>query len=228
MSYNIPNVLLKSQLHNYSKPDSTATKAPVENRKELNDASINSILEDELPFDIFRKPGMAKILSFAMPGYTAPHRDFIRQKLALLYCLYTRKLRDLMLQIGFLALTSDIWKTSHQVHFIALTAHAFTRNYEHLPIVIGCRRIIAQHLSASIGRYIKYEPVCIGIKRSQIISITTDNDTNIKEVAATLKFGSPISCMAHNLNLVVKKGLCLWIKPKAEKQVHVGIGNDWK
>ena len=187
-----------------------------ERRKELNDAIINSILEDGLPFDIFRKPGMAKFLSVAIPGYTAPHRKTIRQKIALLYCLYTRKLRDLMPQIGFLALTSDIWKNSRQVHLIALTAHAFTRYYEHVPIVIGCRRIIGQHLSASIERYIKYELDRIGIKRSQIISITTDNDSNIKKVAATLKFGSPIRCMTHNLNLVVNKGLCLWVKPKAE------------
>lgn len=160
---------------------------------------------------------MAKFLSIAVPGYIAPHRKTIRRRIAVLYSLYKRKLRNLMPHIDFVALTSDIWKNSRQMHFIALTAHVFTNKYEHVPIVIGCRRIIGQHLSLSIERYIKYELESIGIRRSQIVSITTDNGSNMKKVAASLKFGSPISCMAHNLNLVVNKGLCLWIKPKAEK-----------
>ncbi|CAF4052930.1 unnamed protein product, partial [Rotaria magnacalcarata] len=191
--HKIPNVLFKSQIYDNSKPNLTTISS--ERRKDLNDSIINAVVQD---------------------GYLAPHRKTIRRQIATLYSLYTKKLRNLVLRLGFLSLTSDIWKNSRQVHFIALTAHAFTSNYEHVPIVIGCRRIIGQHTSVSIERYIKYELDRIGIKPSQVVSITTDNGSNIKKVAATLKFGSPISCMAHNLNLVVNKGLCLWIQPKAE------------
>ncbi|CAF1685048.1 unnamed protein product [Rotaria magnacalcarata] len=212
--HKIPNVLFKSQTYDNSKPNLTTISS--ERRKDLNDSIIDAVVQDGLAFDTFRRPGMAKFLSVAIPGYVAPHRKTIRRRIATLYSLHTKKLRDLVPRLGFLSLTSDIWKNSRQVHFIALTAHAFTSNYEHVPIVIGCRRILGQHTSVSIERYIKYELDRIGIKPSQVVSITTDNGSNIKKVAATLKFGAPISCMAHNLNLVVHKGLCLWIQPKAE------------
>ncbi len=106
-----------------------------------------------------------------------------------------------------------MWKSSRKIHFISITVHTFTNKYEHVPIILGCRRIIGQHLSSTIESYIQYELDRIGVRKDQIISITTDNGSNIKKATSTLKFGQPIRCMAHNLNLVVKKGLCLWIEP---------------
>ncbi|CAF3812608.1 unnamed protein product, partial [Rotaria sordida] len=102
------------------------------------------------------------------------------------------------------------------VHFISLTAHTFTHHYEHVSIVLGFRRIIGPHSSTLIENYIQYELDRLGIQPQQIISITTDNGSNMKKAAATLRFGNPISCMAHNLNLVVSKGLCLWSEPKQD------------
>jgi hypothetical protein len=86
-----------------------------------------------------------------------------------------------------------------------------------MSIVIECRRIIGQHLAASIERYIKYELNRLGIQKEQVISITTDNGSNMKLATSSLKFGERISCMAHNLSLVIKKGLCLWIEPKPDE-----------
>ncbi|CAF3046274.1 unnamed protein product [Rotaria socialis] len=180
--HQIPNVLFKSQNNDHSKPN--LTTIPSARIKYLNESTINAIVQDGLAFDTFRRPGMAKFLYVAIPGYVAPHRKTIRRRIATLYSFYTKKLRNLLPRLGFLALTSDIWKNSRQVHFIALTAHAFTRNYEQVPIVIGCRRIIGQHLASSIERYIKYELDRIGIKPNQIISITTNNGSNMKKVAS--------------------------------------------
>lgn len=160
---------------------------------------------------------MSQFLSTALPGYKGPHRKTVRRRIAALYSLYTAKLRLLLPKVGLLALTSDLWKNSRHVHFISLTAHVFTKSYEHIPIVLGCRHVVGRHLATTIERYIKYELDRLGIKQEQIVSITTDNGSNMKKARSTHKFGSPIGCMAHNFNLVVNKGLCLWIEPKPDK-----------
>ena len=208
-------MLFKSQTQNNVETD--ATTIPPELKKELFDAAVNCIIEDGLPFDTFRRSGMVKFISKLLPGFVGPHRKTVRRRLAALYSLHTAQLRALIPKLDFLALTCDLWKNSRQIHFISLTAHTFTRKYEHVPIVLGCRRIIGQHLSVTIQRYIQYELNRIGIQQYQIVGITTDNGSNIKQATSTLKFGQPIRCMAHNLNLVVKKALCLWIEPNSNE-----------
>ena len=160
---------------------------------------------------------MLKFLSTAVPGYCGPHRKTMRRRIAALYSLHTSKLRAIVPKLGLIALTSDLWKNSRQVYFICVTIHAFTSTFEHVPITIGCRRIIGPHLAPSIERYISFEVNRIGIKPEQLISITTDNGSNMKKVTLSNKFGQRISCMVHNLNLVINKGLCLWIEPKPDE-----------
>ncbi|CAF3996868.1 unnamed protein product [Rotaria sordida] len=213
-SHQISNVLYKSQINSYSKSISTTISS--DRKDELHNAAINCVIEDGLPFDTFGRPGMSKFLSTAVPGYVGPDRKTVRKRIATSYSLYTKKLRALMPKLDFISLTSDLWKSSNQVHFISLTAHTFTHHYEHVSIVLGFRRIIGPHSSTLIENYIQYELDRLGIQPHQIVSITTDNGSNIKKAAATLRFGNPISCMAHNLNLVVHKGLYLWSEPKQD------------
>jgi hypothetical protein len=200
-------MLFKSQIHDNLKINTIPISS--ERKKKLYSAAVNCIIEDGLPFDTFRRPGMSMFLSEILPGFVGPHRKTIRHRVAALYSLHTAKLRALIPKLDLLALACDLWKSSRKIHFISLTAHTFTNKYEHVPIILGCRRIIGQHLSSNIERYIQYELNRIGITQDQIISITTDNGSNIKKATSTFKFGQPIRCMAHNLNLVVKKGLCL-------------------
>lgn len=210
------NVLFKSQINNVSKVNETTTIS-TDRKKELIDAAVNCVVEDGLPFNIFRRSGMSNFLATAVPGFVGPHRKTVRKRIAALYSSHMNKLRSLLTQLDFIALTTDMWKSSRQVHYISLTAHVFNHKFEAVPIVLTCRHVIGQHLSTSITRYIKYELHRLGIQPHQVISITTDNGSNIKKATSTREFGQPISCAAHNLNLVVKKGLCLWKEPKADR-----------
>ena len=150
---------------------------------------------------------MSKFLSSAVPGYCGRHRKTVRRRMPALYFFHTSKLHAIVPNLGLIALTSDLWKNSRQMHFICVTMHAFTSTFEHVPIIIGCRRIIGPHIASSIERYISFELDRIGIKPEQLISITTDNGSNVKNATSSNRFGQRISCMVHNLNLVVNKGL---------------------
>ncbi|CAF1407026.1 unnamed protein product [Adineta steineri] len=69
-------------------------------------------LHDGLPFGIFRRSGMRKFLYTAEPGYIGPNRKTVRQKIAAIYSSYTDHLRSLPIKIDFLALTSDLRRSS--------------------------------------------------------------------------------------------------------------------
>lgn len=208
-------MLFKSQTNNISK--SNETTISTDRKKELFDAAVNCVVEDGLPFNIFRKSGMSKLLATAVPGFIGPHRKTVRKRIAALYSSHMAKLRLMLPQLGLIALTTDMWKNSRQIHYISLTAHVFNHKFEAIPIILSCRRVIGKHLSTCIKRYIKYELNRLGIQPGQVISITTDNGSNIKKATATFEFGQPIRCAAHNMNLVVKKGLCLWKEPKPDE-----------
>ena len=213
--HQVPNILYTSQMS-----DDPKLQAPIispERKRVLHAAAVDCILRDGLPFGLFRRPGMSKFLQTAVPGYVGPHRTTIRQKIAAIYSSYTIKLRSVLANIDFLALTCDLWRSSKRVYFISLTGHLFTKTYESVPIVLGCRRVVGRHLSSIIQRYITFELNRLNIKQEQIISITTDNGSEMKKATSTFKFGNPMSCMAHNLNLVVKHGLCLWKEPKPDE-----------
>ncbi|CAF4551322.1 unnamed protein product, partial [Rotaria magnacalcarata] len=66
--------------------------------------------------------------------------------------------------------------------------HVFTDKYETIPIVLGCRRVIGRHSSTTIERYIEFELKRLSIKQEQLVSITTDNGSDIKKATSTLKF----------------------------------------
>ena len=207
----MPNMLFPSQTQKTSCPKSIVT---MERRKELHASAVNCIVRDGLPFDIFRRSGMSDFLNSMVPGYRGPHRKTVRNQIGRMYSTHTQNLCQFFSEIDVVALTSDIWKNSRQIYFISLTAHTFSKNFENISIVVGCRRLIGPHQSSSIEQYINYEINRLGIKREQIISIITDNGSNIKKATSSLQYGFRVSCMGHNLNLVVNRRLALWHEPK--------------
>lgn len=188
-----------------------------ERKRELHDAAVDCIIRDGLSFGVFQQPGMSQFLQVAVSGYKGPDRKIVRSKIAVLYSSYTKRLRSVLSKIDFLALTCDLWRSSKRIYFISLTGHVFTNKYETIPIVLGCRRIIGRHLSTNIERYIDFELTRLNIKPEQIVSITTDNGSDMKKATSSFKYGTRISCMGHNFNLVVKNGLCLWKEPNPDQ-----------
>ena len=162
---------------------------------------------------------MTQLLQVAVPGYIGLNRKTVRKKVAALYSSYTTKLRSVLSKIDFIALTCDLWRNSKRIYFISLTGHVFNNEYESISIVLGCRRAIGRHLSTTIENYITFELRRLNIKPEQIVSITTDNGSEMKKATSTLKFGNHISCMGHDLSLVVKHGLCLWKEPNPDEYV---------
>ena len=214
--HKIPNVLFKSQMKKEEKTP-LITILSSEHKRDLHAAAVQCVIRDGLSFRSFRNAGMEEFLAVAVPGYRGPHRKTVRRMIGALYSAHTVELRNIFKSVTSLALTTDIWKSAQKIHYISLTAHVLNDGFECVPIVIGCRHLIGRHFASNLSRYIMYELNRVGISNDQIMSITTDNGSDIKKATSSFDFGRRIACMAHNINLVVKKGLCLWEKPNIDE-----------
>ncbi|CAF3061795.1 unnamed protein product [Rotaria socialis] len=127
-----------------------------QNKKALDTAAIQVILEDSHAFNIFRKSGMQKFLSLATPGYRDPDRKTV--------------------------VKLDIWKSIRQDHFLCLSAHYYDDHYEANSHVISFRRFLGTHYSDRIEQFISHEIEKLNIE-AKIRSITTDNGADIRLAA---------------------------------------------
>jgi hypothetical protein len=115
------------------------------------------------------------------------------------------------------SLTTDLWTSSKERPYIAITAHFVNQNYEQKCLLIDFSNIQYPHtgsqiknsLEDAINRYELYD---------KLASITTDNAPNngvaldLLELSKTEHFPNfynsfHIRCFAHVINLVVQSGI---------------------
>ena len=56
-----------------------------EEKKLLDEAAIEAIVQDGLPFNHFQKTGMKKFLAVIKDGYKGPHRKTVRRRLGIFH-----------------------------------------------------------------------------------------------------------------------------------------------
>lgn len=183
-----------------------ATKTPSlppEVKKELDEKLINAIIIDSRPFGDFSRPGMKMFLTAAIPQYKPLHRTTISRRLAVLYKEHRQSLKKVLSNIPHVSLTTDIWRSNRSRYFISLTGHFFDADFKLICITLGFRLIRGRHISKRLKKFIEFEIKFYGIG-DKIRSCTTDNALNITNAITSLNIGTNYSCMAHNLNLMVK------------------------
>ncbi|CAF3065425.1 unnamed protein product [Rotaria socialis] len=186
---------------------------PHELKQQLDEKQINATIIDSRPFGDFSRKGLREFLATAIPGYKPLHRTTVRNRLHMLYNEHRRKLRQILANVSDLALTTDIWKDSRNRFFISLTGHYYDQNFKLVSLILSFRLLTGSHIGDRLAKYIKNEIIALNIEQ-KVRSITTDNAPNIVKAVKKLGMGIHISCMAHNLNLIIKSTLF----PKKKKK----------
>ena len=132
-----------------------------------------------------------------------------------MYHNYRKELRTTLVSVRAIAITVDVW-TKRKMSYICLTGHAFNSKYESIPLVLGLRTISGPHEAPAIKKYIIYELCRLNIQ-DKVCAIVTDNGSDVKKAVNDIKPDLRLSCLAHDLNLVVKNGLRLWDTPTNKK-----------
>lgn len=178
-------------------------------KKALDKALIECIIRDSRPFNDFRKPGMLKFLKKAVPGYKPPHRTTVAKRNKIEYIKYRSKLKDALKLVDWIALTTDMWKNRNGSYYLSLTGHFFDTDLETVSLNLAFRRFYGRQLSTRLETFILNEITKLDISE-KVVSITTDNAADIKSAGSRIT--DRFSCMAHNINLILKNGLGLWKK----------------
>ncbi|CAF4645497.1 unnamed protein product, partial [Rotaria socialis] len=215
-AHKFTDFLYPSQRPTKQLPEEETLSVSGQNKKALDTAAIQAIIEDSHAFNIFRKSGMQKFLSLATPGYRGPNRKTVVKRLKSMYKERRSTIRNNLSSISDISLSVDIWKSIRQDHFLCLSAHYYDDHYEANSHVISFRRFLGTHYSDRIEQFISHEIEKLNIE-AKIRSITTDNGADIRLAAQNqLKFGTRISCLIHVLNLVVQNGMWLFKIPKRQ------------
>ncbi|CAF3035694.1 unnamed protein product [Rotaria sp. Silwood2] len=156
---------------------------------------------------------MREFLATAIPGYKPLHRTTVRKRLRTLYIEHRRTLRKVLLNVSDLALTTDIWKDSRNRFYISLTGHFYDKQLKLISLTLGFRLLQGRHIANRLAKYIKNEIMSLNIEE-KVRCIITDNAPNVVSAIRKLGIGIHHSCMAHNLNLVIKSTLFPPVKKK--------------
>jgi hypothetical protein len=176
-------------------------------KKELDDAIINCIIQDSRTFNDFSKPGMKEFLNKVLPNYKPPHRTTIAKKMKTKYTQYRKMLIQVLSDVDNISITTDMWKNRNNFYYICLTGHFCDQYFNTISTVISFRRFNGQHNSEQIKKFILNEIKKLKITE-KLEAITSDSGSEIKKACSQIS--DRFTCLAHNINLILKNGLKLW------------------
>lgn len=206
------NLYSKSQI-----PKTVTTIAPVK-KKKLDKAAIKAIIIDSRSFGDFRRTGMQSFLQVATPGYKDPTARTVQRNLKQLYNEKKRLLKEQLANVQYVSITSDTWCSSRKRHYLCVTAHFITPNYEQRGTILSFRQFHGRSFAIRLRRHIRTVLGMFGLENGKIHVTTTDNGSDMRKATQYMKiFGVRLHCIAHGLNLVVQNSLNLWLKTKSKK-----------
>jgi hypothetical protein len=153
---------------------------------------------------------MKNFIDQCRQGYTGPSRATVRIHLTKLFLKIHDRLKTYFKTVTKISLTCDLWKATNLSHYLTLTGHWFDKSFGYHSTVLAFRIILERHIEKNLRTIIDFELSNLGIEKSKIASITTDNGADIKKAARVGQYGNAISCLLHIFNLVVQNGLSLW------------------
>ncbi|CAF4098315.1 unnamed protein product, partial [Rotaria sordida] len=220
--HGLKEYLYPSQLQNYQpKNKLISTKL----KQQLDKAAVQAIYVDGRSLNDFEKPGMAKFLKIAVPGYKRPTRKTVRRHLESLYKSYRAKLKNQLPEISDIGITCDVWKSSTRAYYICITAHYTDEQYRSKSFVLAFRRFLGSHTKERLQLFILNEIKKLNIEK-KVRGITTDNGPDIRAATSNIGLGFRLSCVVHLLNSTVKNGLWLHKIPKTKKKSASSSVND--
>ena len=191
------------------------TGVAAEKKKLLDEAAIQCIIVDARGFGDFRRTGMQSFLRVAVPGYYGPSSRTVQRNLARLYEKKRTDLKNELVNLSYVSITADLWRSARNRSFLCITAHYIScETFQLHSKVLSFRHFHGRHLSCRIRAHMHRVLKQFDLV-GKVITTTTDNGADMKKATELLRlFGVRFHCMAHALNLTEQKALCLWPKKK--------------
>jgi hypothetical protein len=191
---------------------STYIPIPTQKKRKLDEAAINCIISDARPWGDFKRGGLTKFLSAAVPGYTGPSSRTVQRALSKLYTKKREDFKSELAKVSNVSITVDLWRNARHHHYLCMTIHWLDSNFNLKGQVLSFRKFNGRHFANRIRLHMKRVLVQYDLL-NKVTATTTDNGSNVKAATEQIRlFGVRFHCFAHALNLTIHKGLRLWPK----------------
>ncbi|KAJ8910378.1 hypothetical protein NQ315_012825 [Exocentrus adspersus] len=152
--------------------------------------------------------GFLELLRELESQYQPPSRNtIVNSLLEEKYDSAKNKLKLLLKQAQYIALTTDGWTSTSNEGYLAVTAHFISNEWQYFSCLLSCFSYSESHTSQNLSDQLKLVVAEWEIS-DKVQVVITDNAANI--VAAVRQSNwKHIPCFAHTLNLIVQHGIKL-------------------
>ncbi|KAJ3580776.1 hypothetical protein NHX12_027326 [Muraenolepis orangiensis] len=160
------------------------------------------------PINISQGSGFKDFVYELEPRYTIPSRATITDRVVKLY----DTTKDNIIQTisgQKIALTTDGWTSLATEAYVTVTAHFINEEWELKDVLLKTIEAPKSHTAENVAKYIGNILDEYKVDRESVLSITTDNAANYVNAVERHLQAVNVPCMAHTINLAVRKGLAV-------------------
>ncbi|XP_027138680.1 zinc finger BED domain-containing protein 1-like [Larimichthys crocea] len=177
-----------------------------ERQKKITDKLTRFICKDMRPINISQGSGFKDFVQELEPRYAVPSRATISDRVVKLYDATKDNIKK-MLSGENISLTTDGWTSIATEAYVTVTAHFINEDWELKDIILKTAEVQKTHTAEHVAECIANILGEYNVRPQSVLSITTDNAANyINAVERHLQVAN-VPCMAHTINLAVRKGL---------------------
>jgi hypothetical protein len=177
-------------------------------QKEKEESVLRWILLTTQPLSTVTHKAYIEHMQFIDPQFIVPGEKKIRMMIAHSYGYNRNKLKQLLKTAQSISLTTDLWSSRSKHGYLGLTATWINQDFEIMDVLLEISYFPTPHTAIAITDAIKKAIQKWEIE-GRVISITTDNGSNMVAAIRDLSPIKRLSCAAHTLQLAISKGLKL-------------------
>ncbi len=202
--YEAKDVTQKKQvkINSLLKSEGGSIPMPKNQTNKLTNAVIDFIIDTLQPLSIVDQPSFRQMIACMEPRYSVPCRKTImtqmKQRHELLKAEILREVND-----NSIGITHDSWTSLNTESYDTVTASYISDDWKLKCCVLETTKVEGPHTAENIASTLT--DIKLRWKFGEQV-ITTDNAANEIKAVKLLDW-ERLSCMGHNLNLIVKAGL---------------------
>ena len=172
--------------------------------KMLNDSVCYFIYKDMMPYQTVNDPGFRAMLSAFDPRYMPMDRKTLATNyIPKLYDKERERICSELSDVGYYALTTDIWTSCHNEAYTGVTIHFVNATYQLKSYLLETLEFQEAHTGTNIAEELQEILRNWSLPQDKISAITTDNGTNIV-AALEIAQWKRMPCFSHTLQLAVE------------------------
>lgn len=184
-------------------------KMPSTQKNRIDFLIMKLFIKDYQPFSMVEDEGFRDLITEILPNYEIPSRRYFSETiLDNLYETATNELKEKLVTVKGVCITTDHWTSSANESYMGVTVHYIDQEFNMCSNLLECIRFEGSHTASAIAEELHRIVNNWGLISKVLITLT-DNASNVTSAVEKVLLWKHYGCFAHKLNLVVQSALTL-------------------